>query len=212
MGEKVKLQLKSQTTILDNLSSEEKKVVELNNGEKLQYVILAIGDFNKEITFEINSKNTELEIIGICLLNNNEKVNLKTIQHHKNRDSISTNLIKTVLKGSSNFNFEGLIKIDKVADQTNAFLTQNTLNLSENSINHSVPSLEINASDVKASHAATTSFIDEKSLFYLTSRGVNQKEAENMIIKGFINSVVEKILDKKMKLEVEKSVKSYFNS
>ena len=141
-----------------------------------------------------------------------EKINLNTIQSHKEKRSNSTNLIKTILKDSSNFNFTGLIKIDKQAQQTNAFLTQNTLTLSDNTINHSVPSLEINADDVKASHAATTSFIDEESLYYLKSRGISQQESENLIIRGFIQTVIDKIEDKKIKKAVEEKVEEYFVS
>ncbi|MDA1337874.1 MAG: SufD family Fe-S cluster assembly protein, partial [bacterium] len=135
----------------------------------------------------------------------------KTAQHHQTKNSNSTNIIKTILKDSAIFNFEGLIKIDKKAGQTNAFLTQNTLNLSQDSINHSVPSLEINADDVKASHAATTSFIDDQSLYYLKSRGINQKESENLIVRGFIQTVIDKIKDEEIKKEVEEKVEEYFN-
>jgi len=182
MGEKIKLNITTSKTILDKNSADENVIIEINENEQIQYVILAVGNFNKDITFNIRGENAELEVIGICLLKNNEKTNLSTIQSHKEKRSNSTNLIKTILKDSSNFNFTGLIKIDKQAQQTNAFLTQNTLTLSDDTINHSVPSLEINADDVKASHAATTSFIDEESLYYLKSRGISQQESENLIM------------------------------
>lgn len=210
MGEKIKLNITTSKTILDKNSADENVIIEINENEQIQYVILAVGNFNKDITFNIRGENAELEVIGICLLKNNEKINLNTIQSHKEKRSNSTNLIKTILKDSSNFNFTGLIKIDKQAQQTNAFLTQNTLTLSDDTINHSVPSLEINADDVKASHAATTSFIDEESLYYLKSRGISQQESENLIIRGFINSAVDKIEDIKIKKAVEEKVEKYF--
>lgn len=212
MGEKIKLNITTSKTILDKNSADENVIIEINENEQIQYVILAVGNFNKDITFNIRGENAELEVIGICLLKNNEKTNLSTIQSHKEKRSNSTNLIKTILKDSSNFNFTGLIKIDKQAQQTNAFLTQNTLTLSDNTINHSVPSLEINADDVKASHAATTSFIDEESLYYLKSRGISQQESENLIIRGFIQTVIDKIEDKKIKKAVEEKVEEYFVS
>jgi len=212
MGEKIKLNITTSKTILDKNSADENVIIEINENEQIQYVILAVGNFNKDITFNIRGENAELEVIGICLLKNNEKTNLSTIQSHKEKRSNSTNLIKTILKDSSNFNFTGLIKIDKQAQQTNAFLTQNTLTLSDDTINHSVPSLEINADDVKASHAATTSFIDEESLYYLKSRGISQQESENLIIRGFIQTVIDKIEDKKIKKAVEEKVEEYFVS
>jgi Fe-S cluster assembly protein SufD len=210
MGEKIKLNITTSKTILDKNSADENVIIEINENEQIQYVILAVGNFNKNITFNIKGENAEVEVIGICLLKNNEKTNLSTIQFHKEKRSNSTNLIKTILKDSANFNFTGLIKIDKKAQQTNAFLTQNTLTLSENTINHSVPSLEINADDVKASHAATTSFIDEESLYYLKSRGISQQQSENLIIRGFIQTAINKIKDEEIKKEVEEKIEEYF--
>lgn len=212
MGEKIKLQLKLQKTILDNSSSETPMIININENEKIQYVILALENFNKDIVFNIQGKNSQLEIIGVCLLKNNQTANIKITQHHQQKNSNSTNTIKTILKDSSIFNFTGLIKIDKKAQQTNAFLTQNTLNLSNNSVNHSVPSLEINADEVKASHSATTTFIDEQSLYYLKSRGITQKESENLIIKGFVQTAIDKIKDEKIKKEVEDKIEEYFIS
>ena len=186
-------------------------VVDIKKDEQVQYAILALKDFAKNITFNIIGKNAQLEVIVICLQRSNQKADIKIVQHHKNQYGTSTNLIKTILKDSATFNFNGLIKIDKDARQTNAFLTQNTLTLSENTTNHSVPSLEINADDVKASHSATTSFVDEKELYYLKSRGINQQNSGNLILEGFINSAVEKIVDETIKRKIEKEVKKYFN-
>ena len=173
---------------------------------------MAVDNFTKNITFKISGENAELEILGICLLKKDQNANIKITQLHKHKNSNSTSLIKAILKDFSTFNFTGLIKIDKKASKTNAFLTQNTLNLSENSINHSVPSLEINADNVKASHAATTSFIDEESLYYLKSRGISQTESENLIIKGFIQTVVDKVKDETIKSEIETKIAEYFKT
>jgi len=210
MGEKIDLKLKLKKTVFDSKSLDKPVTIEIKKNEKIQYIILAIGNFTKNITFKINGGNAELEILGICLLKKDQNANIQITQLHKHKNSNSTNLVKTILKDFSTFNFTGLIKIDKKASMTNAFLTQNTLNLSENSINHSVPSLEINADDVKASHAATTFFIDEESLYYLKSRGISQTDSENLIIRGFIQAVIDKIQDQDKKKKVETKVEQYF--
>ncbi|MDA1338063.1 MAG: SufD family Fe-S cluster assembly protein, partial [bacterium] len=107
MGEKIKLNITTSKTILDKNSANKKVIIDINENEQIQYVILAIGNFNKDIAFNIKGKDAQLEVIGICLLKNNEKINLNTIQFHKEKKSNSTNLIKTILKDSSIFNFEG---------------------------------------------------------------------------------------------------------
>ena len=68
--------------------------------------------------------------------------------------------------------------------------------LDETSEFNAKPELEIYADDVKCSHGSTSGNIDKESLFYLKARGIKEKEAIKMIIKGFLESVLEKIKDK----------------
>jgi Fe-S cluster assembly protein SufD len=57
----------------------------------------------------------------------------------------------------------------------------------------SMPGLEILANEVKCSHGATTSKIDDQELFYLLSRGISRAVAERLIVLGFFEEVIEKI-------------------
>jgi len=191
--------------LLDHKSNKEPKVIEINNNEELQYVIIAKDDFIKNISFEIK-QNAKLEVLGIFLGDKNNKCEINMVQHHKSPNSNSTCTFKTILKNQSHFKFNGMIKIDKIATETNAYLTQNTLILSDEAKNTSVPSLEINADSVQASHSATTGKVSEEELFYLTSRGLSKQEAEDLIISGFISSVIEKITDKKIQNQVSKLI------
>jgi Fe-S cluster assembly protein SufD len=56
-----------------------------------------------------------------------------------------------------------------------------------------VPGLEINTDDVRCSHGVTISNIDKNHMFYLQSRGINEEEAEALIINGFIHSSINRI-------------------
>jgi Fe-S cluster assembly protein SufD len=61
------------------------------------------------------------------------------------------------------------------------------------------PELEIYADDVKCSHGSSSGSIDEESIFYLRSRGINELDAKEMMIKGFLAEVVEKIKNEQFK-------------
>ena len=71
--------------------------------------------------------------------------------------------------------------------------------LSEDSYFHSKPELKIYADDVKCSHGSASGSLNDNSIFYLRSRGLNYKEAKNLLIKGFLLDVIEKITDEEIK-------------
>ncbi|MBD3273849.1 MAG: Fe-S cluster assembly protein SufD, partial [Candidatus Marinimicrobia bacterium] len=93
--------------------------------------------------------------------------------------------------------FQGLIKIEKGAQQTDAELENKNMLLNEGARADSIPVLEILADDVKAGHGATVGRVDEDHLYYLMSRGLNRKQAERTIINGFFGSVIQHVGSKR---------------
>ena len=86
-----------------------------------------------------------------------------------------------------------MIKIDKKAQEVDDFLEMRVLMLDDKSWAVVEPRLEIEANQVKASHAATVSKINEEELFYLASRGIDREEAEELIVDGFLKDITDKI-------------------
>ena len=120
------------------------------------------------------------------------------IDYHININHISKNsdskfLCRSLLKDSSKGIFSGKIFVDKDASNTNAILNNNNLLLSEKSEVQSNPQLEINCESVKCAHGSTSGNLDKESLFYLRSRGINQKDAMKILIEGFINKLTTNI-------------------
>ncbi len=112
--------------------------------------------------------------------------------NHQVKNTTGNILIKGVYQNKSIGKFVGLIKIDKKAQGTNSYFTDNIL-LLDQGMGVSVPNLEIEANDVKASHGSTTGKINEEQLFYLTSRGVSKSQAKKMIINGFFKPIFDKL-------------------
>ena len=132
-------------------------------------------------------------------LNKNQHHELKTNINHRYANCKSSQLIKSVLLDKSNGTYQGKIYVDEKAQKTNGYQLSKALILSESSEFNSKPELEIYADDVKCSHGSTTGNIDANSVFYLMSRGLTRQQANKMIVKGFLNEVIETITESNIK-------------
>ena len=91
--------------------------------------------------------------------------------------------------------WRGMIKVDPGAQQTDAFQESRNLLLSTEAHADAIPGLEIEANDVRCTHAAAVAQIDREQLFYLTSRGLDDDVAKGLIIEGFLESLVERLAE-----------------
>ncbi|MBI1871836.1 SufD family Fe-S cluster assembly protein, partial [Candidatus Collierbacteria bacterium] len=98
-------------------------------------------------------------------------------------------VIRGIAKNGARVAVTGMIKIREGANQVDDFLEMRILLLDDRSQAKAEPKLEIEANDVKASHAAAVGKIDEEQLFYLTSRGMKREAAEKLIVDGFLRAV-----------------------
>ena len=114
---------------------------------------------------------------------------MKTIQYHRVPSSQSNLLIKGVFDDESVFLYEGMIRIDKLAQGTHAYQKNQNLLLSPSVFVSSKPDLEILANDVYCTHGSTTGKLNKQELFYIQSRGVDKKKSEHIMISGFIENM-----------------------
>ena len=111
-----------------------------------------------------------------------------------------------MLRDRATARVSGLIKIKKKAQGSDDFLEERTLLLGKEVRIEALPYLEIEADEVRASHAATSSAVDEEQLFYLKSRGLDQAEAERLLITGFLRRAVADEEDKKLGSKLEEVI------
>ncbi|MGB0757503.1 MAG: SufB/SufD family protein [Patescibacteria group bacterium] len=114
------------------------------------------------------------------------------VNYHKAKHTTADVVVKSVGRNRANVKIDGWIDIGKKALDTNSYLQQDVLLLSEKANVRAVPNLEILNNDVVASHGATLGMVDEQQLRYLQSRGLSKKLAEKVIIKGFLKSASER--------------------
>jgi Fe-S cluster assembly protein SufD len=86
-----------------------------------------------------------------------------------------------------------MIRVDPGAQQTDAFQESRNLLLSSAAHADAIPGLEIEADDVRCTHAAAVAQVDPEQLFYLRSRGLTQDNAKRLVIEGFLAELVERI-------------------
>jgi Fe-S cluster assembly protein SufD len=158
-----------------------------------------------------NGQGSHSKTFGVFFGDKDERFDFTTDAYHNVPNTNCNILVKGALDGSSSSVYRGKIKILKNAQQTNSFLSDHSLMLSEKSISNSIPSLEIDANDVKASHGATIGKPDEEELFYLMARGLSRKEAERLIITGYFSPVLEQIKNQDFRDKFEKAIEEKKN-
>ena len=119
----------------------------------------------------------------------------RTFQHHVSRGAYSDLLYKNSLYDKAKTVFSGLIFVDEGAHDTDAYQTCRNLFMSDEAEANSMPGLEINADQVKCSHGSTSSQVSEEEIFYLQARGINARQAKQLIARGFSVDVIERLED-----------------
>ena len=179
--------------------------IDLNQNSLVENFILSTGSkfIKNEIICNLKEKYSSAFISGIINLKSNQQHEIKTNVNHLEENTKSYQLIKSILNENSKGIYQGKIFVDSRAQKTNGYQLSKAILLNDNAEFDAKPELEIYADDVKCSHGSTSGCLDENSIFYLMSRGIKRKDAEKLLINGFIMDAVEKITD----LEIKKLIK-----
>ena len=137
-----------------------------------------------------NGERIESTINGITIIGANQHVDHNTLIHHKKPNCNSYQDYKGIFGDNSVGVFNGQVMVEKEAQKTNAFQSNNNVLISDKATINTKPQLEIFADDVKCSHGCTVGQLDQNALFYLRSRGIPEKEATALLMYGFANKVL----------------------
>ena len=119
-------------------------------------------------------------------------------------------LFKNALADDSRTIFSGLIRVAEDAQKTDAYQSNRNLLLSDTAEANSLPGLEIQANDVRCTHGATTSQLDESEMFYLLARGINRKIAKELLVFGFFEEVISQIQNEQLAERVRELIQQKF--
>ena len=195
-----------------NYNFTETKILENANFENF---ILSYSSsfFKNEINCDLKEKYSSGFINGAIFAKKNQHHEIKTKVNHFGETTKSYQKIKSIVDKNSKAIFQGKIYVDQKAQKTNGYQLSKAILLDKESEFDSKPELEIYADDVKCSHGSTSGNLDENSIFYLMSRGLNEKQAKNILIKGFLSDAVETITNMEIRdyflKKIEKNVNEY---
>ena len=163
--------------------------------------ILSSGSdfFKNEINCNLNGRYSSAFVNGIFSLKNNKHHEIRSIINHLTENTKSYQLIKSVLEDSSKAAYQGKIFVNSKAQKTDGYQLSKAILLNKDSEFNAKPELEIYADDVKCSHGSASGSLNENSIFYLMSRGLNYQQSRELLINGFLLDVVEKITDSEIK-------------
>lgn len=151
---------------------------------------------------QLNGENSTLRINSTAMPVKNEVCDTRTRLEHNKGFCNSRQLHKTIVSDKGRAVFNGLINVAQHAIKTDGQMTNNNLLMGKLAEVDTKPQLEIYADDVKCSHGATVGRIDDEQMFYLRSRGINQQDAQQMIIYAFAAELTEALRDEGLKQQV----------
>jgi Fe-S cluster assembly protein SufD len=142
---------------------------------------------------ELRGEGCGATLNGLYLGDGDQHIDHQTRIEHVEPNCYSRELYKGILDGSAHGVFNGKVYVHPEAQKTDGKQTNNTLLLSEKAQIDTKPQLEIFADDVKCTHGATVGRLDETSLFYMKSRGINARTARELLTYAFAADVLETI-------------------
>ncbi len=145
---------------------------------------------------------------GVTIIEDKQHVDHNTLVHHIEPNCESHQDYKGIFGDSSTGVFNGKVVVEKEAQKTNAYQSNNNILADDKATINSKPQLEIFADDVRCSHGCTIGQLDEEALFYLQSRGIPRKEARGLLMYAFANNVLESVKIPEVKKRINKLIAS----
>jgi len=160
----------------------------------LDWVALGFGSARGRVRMETRlvGEGAQARVTGAYASHARQHIDFDTTQEHAAPNTTSDLAFRGVLQGRSTAVWKGNIIVDPGAQKTDAFQESRNLLLSKRAHADAIPGLEIQANDVRCTHAAAVAQVDPEQLFYLRSRGLREEVAKRLVIEGFLAALVER--------------------
>jgi Fe-S cluster assembly protein SufD len=167
---------------------------EVGRDAALDWVALGFGSARGHVRMETRlvGEGAEARVTGAYASHARQHIDFDTTQEHAAPNTTSDLAFRGVLTGRSTAVWKGNIIVDPGAQKTDAFQESRNLLLSKRAHADAIPGLEIQANDVRCTHAAAVAQVDPEQLFYLRSRGLPLEVAKRLVIEGFLSALVER--------------------
>jgi len=171
------------------------QVAVMGRGSKLDWLSVALGGgvsrAHQRVTFA--GPGAQAAMTGLYLPAGKQQMAFRTVQEHVAELCTSDLLYQGALLDSSRAVYEGVIRVRPGAQKTNAFQSNRNLLISDKARVDSLPALEIEANDLRCTHGATVSQVDESQIFYLMSRGIPRVDSVRLLLEGFFEPSLDRL-------------------
>jgi len=151
--------------------------------------------------------------ITIAFAGDGQDIDTGAKVYHNAPETKSTIESKSISKDGGRTNYRGLVHIADGAENSSTAVECDALMFDNESTSDTMPYMEINESKVDVAHEATVGKIGDEDIFYLQSRGLDDDDAKQMIVSGFIEPITEELpieyaveLNRLVELEMEGSL------
>lgn len=171
--------------------------IHVGAGATLRHSVVTLGgDFVRlRMDQDFGGEQSDLNMLGIYFVDPGQHVEHRTMVVHNHPECKSRVVYKGALDGAgAHSTWVGNALIKPTAPGTDSYELNRNLVLTPGAIADSEPNLEIeNGNIIGAGHASSVGRFDDEELFYLQSRGVPEKEARKLVVRGFFGELVEEI-------------------
>jgi len=167
---------------------------EVGRDGRLDWVALGFGSARGRVRMDtrLGGQGADARVTGAYATHGRQHIDFDTTQEHAAPNTTSDLAFRGVLQGRSSAVWKGNIIVDPGAQKTDAFQESRNLLLSKRAHADAIPGLEIQANDVRCTHAAAVAQVDPEQLFYLRTRGLPEAVAKRLVIEGFLSALVER--------------------
>jgi Fe-S cluster assembly protein SufD len=167
---------------------------EVGRDASLDWVALGFGSARGRVRMEtrLAGQGADARVTGAYATHERQHIDFDTTQEHAAPNTTSDLAFRGVLAGRSSAVWKGNIIVDPGAQKTDAFQDSRNLLISKRAHADSIPGLEIQANDVRCTHAAAVAQVDPEQLYYLRAHGLGEEVAKRLVIEGFLSALVER--------------------
>lgn len=184
--------------------------VHVGRDARVELVVAATGAAVSKVYMEVAMMGPggTARISGLVIGDGRQHFDYQSLQDHFAPNCLSDLLVKGALRDEAVSIYSGLIKIRKEAQHSDAYQANRNLLLSGKARTDSIPKLEIEANDVRCTHGATVGQVDAEQLFYLQSRGFSVKDAQDTLVHGFFQPVIDRIALPRVRDQIHEAIDS----
>ena len=185
------------------------KEAEVDTYGEVDFIDVNLGSRLTKASVEthLDGDSSETKMVGAFYGHDDQHFDIDARVWHNAEHTTADLVTRGVIDDEARSVYEGVQNVGAGAWDTSSYQRENTLMLSDESEADASPKLIINNHDTEASHSATVGQVDQQDLFYMTSRGVGERLAKNMLVEGFYVPVLEEIEVAELREDLQERVR-----